>query len=446
VTNRLLIAGGSVLAAAGGDVREHTDVLVEDGRIAALLPAGTSSGSEVLDASGCLVMPGLINAHTHLFQTLFRGFVDGVPFTEWLRQIYRMGRVLTPGDCRTAARLGALESLRGGVTTILEHHFVHPSLDHPAATIEGLREAGVRAVVARTSMDSGDLVPAEIAEQPEAAAAAAGQFVERFSSQTLLSLMVGTNTPPINASADLARAMQRVARRYGIRVSTHCAESLAIVAQAQALGAGGVIELLERWGVLDATWVAAHCVHVSDPEIDIMRRRGMAVAHNPVSNMFLGDGIAPLLRILAAGIPVGLGTDGPCSNNTLDMFETMKAASLLQRVSALDMGVIRPADVLEMATLGGARAVGLDSLVGSLEVGKRADIIVIDMDRPHLVAVHDIHSQLVHCARAADVRDTIVDGRVVMRNGDVLTLDTAAVLDEGRRAGRRLAVAMRALA
>ncbi len=442
---RLLITGGAVLTMVGDQVLDGADVLIEDGRIARIGTGGRVPDAEVIDARGCAVMPGLINAHTHLFQTLFRGFVDGAPLTEWLRQIYRIGRVLTPDDCRTAARLGALESLRGGVTTVMEHHFVHPSLEHPAATIEGLREAGIRAVVARTSMDSGDLVPRETVETPDAAATAAGEFLERHAERPLLSLMVGPNTPPINASADLVRAMSRVARRYGVRISTHCAEGPAIVARAQALGAAGVVEFLEELGVLDATWVAAHCVHVGDREIEIMRRRGVAVAHNPVSNMFLGDGIAPLMKMRRAGIPIGLGTDGPSSNNTLDLFETMKVTSLLQRVAALDAGAIRPADVLEMATLGGAKAVGLDGLAGTLEAGKRADVIVIDLDRPHLVALHDIHSQLVHCARASDVRDTIVDGRVVMRNGAVRTLEQASVLDEARRAGRRLAAAMRAL-
>lgn len=446
--DRLLVAGGTVLTMVGQQVLEEADVLIEHGQIASIgAPArGAAPGAQVIDARGCAVMPGLVNAHTHLFQTLFRGFVDGVPLPEWLRQIYRIGRALRPEDCHIAARLGALESLRGGVTTVVEHHFVHPSLEHPAATIEGLRDAGIRAVVARTSMDGGELVPPETAEAPEAAAAAAGQFLERFAARPLLTLMVGPNTPPINASADLVRAMSQIGRRYGVRVTAHCAEGLAIVARARAEGAGGVVEFFEGLGVLDAEWVLSHCVHVSDREIEIMRARGVAIAHNPVSNMFLGDGIAPLMKFRRAGIPVGLGTDGPSSNTTLDMFETMKMTSLLQRVAALDTGAIRPAEVLEMATLGGARAAGLDHQVGSLEVGKRADLIVLDLDRPHLVALHDIHSQLVHCARAADVRDTIIDGRIVMRNGQVQTLDAAEVLTAARRAGRRAAAAVRTLA
>src|SRR5579864_6461046 len=442
--NRLVITGGTVVTMAGGRVLERADVTVEDGRIAGIGRETASAGAEVIRADGCVVIPGLINAHAHLFQVLFRGFVDGKSLAEWLREIYRMGTVLTPEDCRISARLGALESLRGGVTTVMEHHFVHPSLEHPAATIEGLSEAGIRAVVARTSMDTGDLVPAATVERPADAAGAAARFLERFASRPGLSLMVGPNTPPINASADLARAMHGVARRYGVRFTAHCAEGPAIVAQARALGAEGVVGLLDDLGVLDATSLLSHCVHLTDHEIEILGARGAAVAHNPVSNMFLGDGIAPLVKMRRAGIPVGLGTDGPCSNNTLDMFETMKVASLLQRVAALHAGAIQPAEVLEMATLGGARACGLDHLVGSIEVGKRADLAVIDLNRPHLVALHDVYSHLVHCVRASDVRDTIVDGRVVMRDRMVRTLDEPAVLEEAAAAGARLASAMRA--
>jgi 5-methylthioadenosine/S-adenosylhomocysteine deaminase len=229
-----------------------------------------------------------------------------------------------------------------------------------------------------------------------------------------------------------------------VRVSTHCAEGLGIAAQARALGAEGVVGLLDGLDVLDGAWVLAHCVHLTDQEIEILRARGAAVAHNPVSNMFLGDGIAPLLKLRQAGVSVGLGTDGPSSNSTLDMFETMKVTSLLQRVAAMNAAAIRPIDVVEMATLGGARACGLDHLIGSVQVGKRADLAVVDLSGPHLAGVHDLYSHLVHCVRASDVRDTIVDGCVVMRNRTVQTLDEHSVAAEARTAAAKLAAAMRA--
>jgi 5-methylthioadenosine/S-adenosylhomocysteine deaminase len=442
--HRLLITSGTIVTMTPTGILEGADVLVEDGRIVRVGRGITSPDAEVLRADGCAVLPGLVNAHTHLFQVLFRGFVDGVPLEEWLREIYRMGTVLTPEDCRISARLGALESLLGGVTTVMEHHFVHPSLDYPAATIEGLSEAGIRAVVARTSMDTGELVPAATTERPAVAVTVSAEFLERFAGRPRLSLMVGPNTPPINASVDLVRAISEVARRHGVRVSAHCAEGLGIVDRARALGAEGVVSLLDGLGVLDAAWVLAHCVHLTDHEIEILHARGAAVAHNPVSNMFLGDGIAPLLKLRRVGVPVGLGTDGPSSNSTLDMFETMKVTSLLQRLAALHAGAIRPIDVLEMATIGGARVCGLDHLVGSIEAGKRADLAVVDLSGPHLVALHDIYSHLVHCARASDVRDTIVDGRVVMRNRAVRTLDEQAVTASARQAAAHLATAMRA--
>ena len=440
---KLLITGGTVVTMTPAGALEGADVLIEDGRITRVGRGITQADAEVLPADGCAVLPGLVNAHTHLYQVLFRGFVEGVPLEDWLREIYRMGTVLTPGDCRISARLGALESLRGGVTTVMEHHFVHPSLEHPAATIEALAESGIRAVVARTSMDDGALVPAATVESPAPAAAAAAEFLERFAGRPRLTLMVGPNTPPINASAALVRAMAEVARRHGVRATAHCAEGLAIVARARALGAEGVVGFFDGLGVLDHAWLFSHCVHLTDHEIEILRARGAAVAHNPVSNMCLGDGIAPLVKLRRAGIPVGLGTDGPSSNNTLDMFETMKTASLLQRVAALDAGAVRPIEVLEMATAGGARACGLDHLIGTIEAGKRADLAVVDLSGPHLAAMHDLYSHLVHCVRASDVRDTIVDGRVVMRRRAVRTLDEHSVVEEARTSAARLAAAMR---
>ncbi|HEX6769435.1 MAG TPA: amidohydrolase family protein, partial [Candidatus Binatia bacterium] len=217
------------------------------------------------------------------------------------------------------------------------------------------------------------------------------------------------------------------------------AESHSVVeAVRRQYGKNGVVEFLQQFGIPAKNSIFAHSVHVSNDEIRILKETGTSVSHNPVSNMMLGDGVAPVVEMLRQGVNVALGTDGAASNHSQDLFDTMKAASLLQKVHHQDAGVIKPYDVLRMATFGGARALGLDSLCGSIEAGKRADLILVDIETAHMQPVNDIFSQIVHCAKASDVRTVIVDGEILLRDRHLTKLDDDKILTEAKRANRDL--------
>ena len=443
---RTLIENATVVTVnARDEVLTPGWVDVRDGVIAAVssTPPPLEGADRRIDGRGKVVMPGIVNAHTHLFQTFIRGVYEHLPFNDWLRRIYYCGRALTADDCRLSATLGSLESLKGGVTTVMDHQFLNRGVELPEATLEGMRAIGVRTVLARTIMDVGTLAPPEVIESPEDGLRSVQSLLDNHRHDAgggMLTLMTGPNTPGVSASAELAVAVQRFAAERGLGVSAHIAESRSIVDAVRArTGHSGVATWLEAAGAFGSNWIAPHSVHLSPEEIDIYARRGVCMCHNPVSNMTLGDGIAPVVEMLKAGVTVALGTDGAASNNTQDMFEVIKAAALLQRVRLQDSHAILPAQALRMATINGARALGLDRLVGSLEVGKRADLIVLDLlAAPHNVAVHDVVSHLVHCARAGDVELAMVDGDVLMERRRVRGLDEAGLLARCQEAAERL--------
>lgn len=443
---RILIENATVLTMDQRDeVLDPGWVHIQDGSIVAVSsrPPAASDVDRRIDGRGKVVMPGLVNAHTHLFQTLIRGVYEHLPFSQWLRHIYHCGRALTAEDCYTSAMLGSLEAIKSGVTTVVDHHFLNRGLELPEATIAGMRAVGVRSVLARTIMDLGDLAPPEVLETPEQGLRSVEALLEAHRHETAdgtLTLMVGPNTPGVSASGQMAQATHRFAEERGLRQSAHLAESASVLqAVRQRYGRSGVVAWLEELGALGPELLGAHCVHLSAEEIAIMARRGVSVSHNPVSNMFLGDGIAPVVELIEAGVTVALGTDGAASNNSQDMFEVMKTAALLQRARTQNPRAIPPIQALRMATINGARALGLDHLVGSLEPGKRADLIMLDLHRaPHNVAVHNVVSHLVHCAKATDVEMTMVDGRILMEGREVVGLDEARLLSQAQAAGESL--------
>jgi len=442
---RILIEGGTVVTMNDRDeVLSPGFIDVRDGAIATVssTPFTDAAADRRIDARGKVVMPGLVNAHTHLFQTFIRGVYEHLPFTEWLRRIYHCGRGLTVEDCRLSATLGCLESLKGGVTTVMDHHFLNRGLELPEATLAGMRAVGVRAVLARTVMDMGTLAPPEVIESPAQGLQSVQTLLDnhRRDGDGMLTLMTGPNTPGVSASGEAAVAVQRFAAERGIGVSAHIAESRSVVEAVRKLsGHDGVVTWLDSLGALGSNWIAPHSVHVSPAEIEILARRGVAVCHNPVSNMTLGDGIAPVVEMLEAGITVTLGTDGPASNNSQDMFEVIKTAGLLQRARLQDSKAVLPKQALRMATVNAARALGLERLIGSLEPGKRADLIMLDLlAAPHNVAVHDVISHLVHCAKSTDVELAMVDGAILMEQRRVAGLDERKLLGQSQEAAERL--------
>ena len=407
-------------------------------------PPPALDGGTRIDGHGKVLMPGLVNAHTHLYQVLLRAVWEDLPFLAWLKRIYGVAEALNPDHMLAGTLLGCLENLKGGVTTVCEHNFLNPGPECAVATVEAISESGLRGVFARTVMDSGDIVPECTKETPETAFRRIEELMSRqrrtgTPEDSRLTFRTGPNTPPINSSPDLLREIRRFADHHSIGVSAHVAESTSVVeATRRECNRPGVVAHLKDFDISGEDVIFAHGVHVSPEEIRHLADTHTAVSHNPVSNMMLGDGIAPVVEMLAAGVRVGLGTDGAASNHGQDLFETMKAASLLQKVKHQDAGVIDPYQVLCMGTIDGAHALGLGSVCGTVEPGKRADLILVDLRKPHFQPVNDLVSQLVHCAKAADVDTVLVDGRVLMRDRECTLLDGREIVNRAEAARRDL--------
>jgi 5-methylthioadenosine/S-adenosylhomocysteine deaminase len=335
--------------------------------------------------------------------------------------------------------LGCVEEIRSGVTTVCEHNFLNPSPECAFETVRAIQDSGLRAVFARTVMDTGEIVPDCTKEKPEQAFRHIEAILAKHRDSRQLTFMTGPNTPPINTTPNLLREIRRFADANSLGISVHVAESKSVVDSVRREhGKNGVVEFLHQFGIPAQNSIFAHSVHVSKDEIRILRETGTSVSHNPVSNMMLGDGVAPVVEMLRQGVNVALGTDGAASNHSQDLFDTMKAASLLQKVHHQDAGVIKPYEVLRMATVGGAKALGLDSQCGTIVVGKRADLILINIDTVHNQPVNDIFSQIAHCAKAHDVQTVIVNGEIIMRDRQLTRLDDKKILAGAKAANRDL--------
>lgn len=426
----LLIRGGTVVTMDGARRIIRGDVLVRDGRIAAVGEVEPDSAREVIDASGMAVMPGLVQVHVHLCQTLFRGSADGLDLLTWLRtRIWPFEGAHDPETLAASARLGCAELILGGTTTILDMGTVH----HTAEIFRVLEASGLRAFAGKCMMDAGDDVPPTLRESTDDSlresldlleawdGAANGRIRYAFAPRFALS-----------CTASLLEEVRRESERRGVLVHTHASETVSENELVEATCGARPLEYFRRLGLTGPRLVAAHCVHVNDADLRTLSESGTAVAHCPSSNLKLGSGVAPVVELRRRGVTVGIGADGAPCNNNLDGFLEMRLASLLQSV-VVGPGSLTAAESLEMATLGGARALGIEDEIGSIEVGKRADLIVVDLSGPHMAPDADepenVVSRLAYSARASDVRLTMVDGRVLMRDRQLLTLD----VDEIRR-------------
>ncbi|HEV8719845.1 MAG TPA: amidohydrolase [Candidatus Binatia bacterium] len=436
IANALILPLTEEQKSVAGYVRVVDGVITE---IGAGAPAKGVNKEESIDAAGYVLMPGLINAHTHLYQVLLRAVWEDLELIPWLRCIYGCARVLRPEHFYAGSLLGCVEAIRSGVTTVCEHNFLNPSAECALETIRAIRDSGLRAVFARTIMDAGEIVPACTKEKPEEAFRRIESILATHDGGTDITFMTGPNTPPINTTPGLLKEIRGFADDKAIGISAHVAESKSVVETVRREhGKDGVIEFLHQFGIPAKNSIFAHSVHVSNDEICILKETGTSVSHNPVSNMMLGDGVAPVVEMLRQGVNVALGTDGAASNHSQDLFDTMKAASLLQKVHHQDAGVIEPYAVLRMATSGGAKALGLDSMCGTIEVGKRADLILVDIDTVHNQPVNDIFSQIVHCAKASDVQTVMVSGEILMQDRKLLRRDEKQILADARQANRDL--------
>ncbi|HVR71867.1 MAG TPA: amidohydrolase [Vicinamibacteria bacterium] len=431
----LIVQSGTVVTVdRDRRVIEDGAVAVRDGRIVAVgTRAEVRSGhtaKETLDAGGGLVLPGLINAHTHAPMVLFRGVADDLRLMDWLRNyIFPAEKEnVTAAFVKAGTRLAALEMIRSGTTTFVDMYYFEDQV------AEACDEAGLRCVAGETLIE----FPApDNATIPEALAYAE-RFLKRWAGHPRVTAAVAPHSTYL-ASPDTLRAARVLADRFRAPLLIHLSESADEQKQVQERYGKSPTRHLDDLRLLRKGVVGAHGIYLTPEDRALLREAESGVVHCPQSNMKLSSGAAPVRDMLREGVRLGLGTDGAASNNDLDMFEEMLTAALLAKHTTGDPTAAPAAAVLEMATLGGARALGLEKELGSLEPGKRADLIVVGRSEPRLHPLYDTVSHLVYAAKGADVRHAVVEGRVIMRDRRVLTLDAAAVLAEAER--RRAGVA-----
>ncbi len=430
-TDPLLIRHATVLTMNDRlDVVEGS-VLVRDGRIAAVGPEPAAHTGPVIDAGAAYLLPGFVQTHVHLCQTLFRGLADDMPLLEWLkRRVWPLEAAHTPASLRASALLAACDLLLSGTTTVLTMETVHDT----DVVFEALAEAGMRAVVGKCMMDSDRDAPARLRERTTASVdeslalkrrwdgAAGGRLHTAFAPRFAVS-----------CSRELLEAVAALSRQEHAIVHTHASESRDEVELVRKLSAGlSNVEYLARTGLATPLLCTAHCVWVTDREQALLAERDVKVLHCPGSNLKLGSGIAPVVEMRGRGICVSLGADGAACNNRLDMFEEMRLAATLQAVRRAP-GELTARQAVWMATREGARALGLEDEIGSVEPGKRADLILVARDQLHQAPDVDPWSTLVYAAHGTDVRMTMVDGRVVVSDHALTQLESSAVVEAARR-------------
>ena len=375
-----------------------------------------------IDRPDAILAPGLINTHTHAAMSLFRGIADDLRLQDWLEKFIfpAEAKNVSPEFVRWGTRLGCLEMLLGGTTTFTDMYYFED------VVAETAKEAGMRGVLGETIIR----FPVADNKTPEDALRYTERYLQRFRNDPLIVAAVAPHALYTNSDETL-KASRVLADRYRAPLLIHVAETRKEVDDALAARHMTPVKVLDTLGLFGGPTVAAHCVWVNEADRAILKARGVGVAHCPSSNMKLASGVAPVTSMLAAGIAVGLGPDGPAgSNNDFNLFEEMDLAAKLAKVTALDPQVLPAKTALEMATIRGARVLGLEKEIGSLEAGKRADLITVRLDRANAEPLYDPISQMVYALKASDVRDVMVNGKPVVRDGRILTLDEAAILSK----------------
>lgn len=422
----ILIKNGTLVTVDSANRIVRGDLLITHGRIAAI--GETDQDAEiVIDANECAVIPGFVQTHIHLCQTLFRGAADDLALIDWLKKrVWPMEAAHTAASIAASARLGIAELIKGGTTCALTMETV----SHTAHVFEVVEETGFRATVGKCMMDKGDEVPKPLQEETAASIEESLALLEQWHGRA--GGRIRYCFAPrfaISCTRELLQRVGELARERGVMIHTHSSENRTECAMVEAETGLRNINYLDSVGVSGRHVALAHCVHLSNEEIRVLKTTGTNVSHCPSSNLKLGSGIAPVAKLLEEGVSVSLGADGAACNNRLDMFTEMRTAALLQK--ALHGPEVLPAGrVLRMATIDGARALGLDAEIGSLEVGKRADVAVVRLDRLHTSPEAEIVSSLVYAAEASDVQSVLIDGRVVMQDRMLLSIDERETVAE----------------
>jgi 5-methylthioadenosine/S-adenosylhomocysteine deaminase len=431
----LFVSGGTVVTM---DAQRR---VIEDGGIAivgdTIAEVGKRADLEArfgkckkIDSSGTIVLPGMINGHAHAAMSLFRGVAEDHSLDDWLQKYIfpAEARNVTEDFIFWGTRLGVLEMLRGGVTTYCDMYY----FEDVVARVT--KEAGMRGVLGETIVD----FPAPDNKTVEAALAYTQKFIDRWKGDPLITPAVAPHSI-YTLSTEHLKACAALARRNGVPIVIHLAEAPFESELSRAKHGRSPVSYLEQIGVLGPDVIGAHCVWVNAEDIATLVRMGVGSVHNPSSNMKLASGVMPVVDMLAAGEPVGLATDSAASNNNQDLFQEMNIAAKLQKVTRMDPRALPAWQVVEMATIGGARALHLDKQIGSLEPGKQADLILINTNATHSTPMYSVYSQLVYALNAHDVRTVVIAGKIVMEGRVMLTMDKPGILAKAHEFQRQVA-------
>ncbi|HEX3704735.1 MAG TPA: amidohydrolase [Vicinamibacterales bacterium] len=420
----LIVIGGTVLTQnAAHDILRPGAIAIDGTDIVAVgapdAIATKYAAAETIDARDDVVMPGLINTHTHAPMVMFRGLADDLALMDWLQKYIfpAEAKTVSPAFVRTGTRLAALEMIESGTTTYADMYYFEEEI------AKATREAGLRGVLGQTIIQ----FPAPDAKTPAEGLARAERFIEAFKNDSLITPAVAPHALYTNDRATLV-ACAALGRKYQVPVIIHLAETEDEVKIARDQHQATPTQYLESIGFWGPRTLAAHGVWVTDDDVAVLKRHGVGVSHNPESNMKLASGTAPVTKYLAAGVALGLGTDGAASNNDLDMFEAMRQASFLAKHATHDPTAVPAQTAVDLATIGGAKALGMERTIGSLEAGKRADVIAVSMASARQTPLYNAVSHLVYVTRGDDVRTTIVNGKVLMKDRQLRTLDRASVI------------------
>jgi 5-methylthioadenosine/S-adenosylhomocysteine deaminase len=420
----LIIINGTLLTMASRSAAvQNGAIAISNGRIDAM---GTTSeikntfdAATTIDARGGLIMPGLVNSHTHAAMTCYRGMADDLPLMEWLNHYIFPAEAKSNGDqVYWSTLLACAEMIRSGTTTFCDMYLFEDRVAQAA------KKAGMRALVGEVLYD----FPSPHYGPIEQGLEFTESLIQYWQNDPLIRVAVEPHAL-YTCSSDLLKRCRQVADRYGVPLIIHLAETQSEIEEVYKKYGKRPVDHLENLGLFSSPLIACHCVWLTEEEMDLLARRKVRVVHNLESNLKLASGVAPVPELLSRGVVVGLGTDGCASNNNLDLFQEMDFVAKVHKAHRLDPTVMPAQAVLEMATLGGARVLGMEKEIGSLEVGKKADVIILDLNKPHLQPVYNIVSHLVYSATGADVRDVIIDGKVIMENRKLLTLDEGKILE-----------------
>ncbi|HHY42037.1 MAG TPA: amidohydrolase [Thermoanaerobacterales bacterium] len=423
----ILIKNAKVLVYENGKLlTKDADIAIKGNKISQIEKIKADSGfQKIIDASNMLAMPGLINTHTHLSMVLFRNYADDMPLFDWLtKKIWPLEAKLTAEAIYKGSILGIAELIKSGVTGFLDMYFFADE------TIKAALETGVRVYIARGLTDEEEGKEVQLNETRRL-------FNEYHNQEGRVKIYAGPHAPYTCSPRYLKKVIE-LAKELDIGIHIHLAETKKEVDECIEKWGKTPIKHVFDLGLFERPTIAAHCVHLNDEDIEILAKSNVSVAHNPTSNLKLASGFAPIEKMLNAGVNVALGTDGASSNNNLNMFEEMHLASIMHKALNYDAVSVPAETVIKMATINGAKALGIEDELGSLEVGKKADIILIDLRKPHLVPLNNPLSAICYSAQSSDVHTVIVDGKILMENYELKTIDIEKAMHDAEDAARKL--------